>query len=68
MMVAIKNWKPGFNKVRFNKLMQEYAGCSLSEAKKNVDKLLGGEELHLAIEESRSEEFKALAKELGAEL
>ena len=68
MIVVIRNWKPGFNKVQFNKLLQEYADCTLSEAKVKVDNLLEGKELYVDVEQTKLEEFSALAQKLGAVL
>lgn len=67
-MITVTGWKPGFNKVQFNKLLRSHASLSLSEAKDKVDLLLKGGEVKVPVAQELEAEFCEKAKELGAVL
>ncbi len=41
--VCFTGWRPGFDKVRFNQLLRQTLGLSLSEARALVDAVLSNE-------------------------
>jgi hypothetical protein len=49
--VQITGWLPGFGKVAFTKLQQEYLGLSLSDAHQNTNHLLNGQVLVFGFED-----------------
>lgn len=66
--ITVQSWKPGFNKVQFNKLLRGHVGYSLSEAKFKIDQLLEGHQFEVNISSEGVEEFRARAEKLGAVL
>ncbi|MCP4120806.1 MAG: hypothetical protein GY751_03555 [Bacteroidetes bacterium] len=68
VMITIEGWNPDFNKVQFNKLLREYAGYSLSDAKSKVDQVLDGHDLEVDISAGKTEAFRVRAEKLGAVL
>lgn len=66
MTVIVSDWEKGFNKVQFNDLLRHYAGFSLGEAKKAVDRLLDHEPLKIEIaDEISAGEFLRRVNEIG---
>lgn len=49
MIVRICGWRKGFKKVSMNRLLREFSGMNLSEAKEAVDKILDGETLEIRL-------------------
>jgi hypothetical protein len=67
MTVTVSDWTTGFNKVRFNDLLRQYAGFRLGEAKRAVDRILDHEPLTIEIaDETAAGEFSRKAVEIGA--
>lgn len=64
--VLITGWKPGFNKVQFNRLIRECSGFGLAEAHRMVCSLTEGKVLSLEISNEKLDYFCKEAKELGA--
>ncbi len=65
--LILKGWKPGLKKISLSRLLQEYAGLSLSEAKGKVDSFLEGMPTTITLpSRAIAEEFVRQASELGA--
>ncbi|EIJ41226.1 hypothetical protein BegalDRAFT_0305 [Beggiatoa alba B18LD] len=47
LIIELTNWEVGLNKIKLTKLLQHYAGYSLSEAKHSVDAFLSGKVIKL---------------------
>jgi len=47
--IILKRWKPGLQKISFTTTLRVKAGLSLTSAKECVDRLLGGEEVVVAL-------------------
>ncbi|MCA8996546.1 MAG: hypothetical protein KDA80_06170 [Planctomycetaceae bacterium] len=62
--VLILGWKPGFQKVAMNHLLQAKAGLGLREAKAAVDDIL--EERPVVCQVRDAETFRLAAQQLGA--
>ncbi len=65
--VLLVGWQDGLQKVKLNKLLQQYCGMSLSSAKSAVDQLLEGGSVKCRLcEPSLRDEFLEEARSLGA--
>jgi hypothetical protein len=66
MVIIVKNWIEGFNKISFTKLLMKYCNLSLSEAKSITDRVLENEKVYLVFEnEFNSMEFIEHALKIG---
>ncbi len=50
LIIELTDWQTGLNKIKLTKLLQKYAGYSLSDAKHCVDAFLSGEVIKLDTE------------------
>jgi hypothetical protein len=67
MKVTVADWRAGFNKVKFDDLLREYAGLGLGDAKRATDRLLDHKPLEIEIaDEGGDSEFSRRAIEIGA--
>lgn len=65
--IRITGWRPGLRKVSLTRLLQQYAGFSLIEAKGGVDAVLEGSSLTIVfLTREIAEEFMQKATEMGA--
>ena len=65
--ILLVGWQSGLQKVKLNKLLQEYCGMSLAGAKRAVDQLLAGKQIECQLSEAGlREEFLKKARSLGA--
>ncbi len=56
--IRILNWKSGFNKVEFNKMLRQEFGHNIAEAKQIVDDILENNEVYLVYENIEEAESK----------
>jgi hypothetical protein len=64
--LELTEWRPGLKTVSLIKAVQKYACRSLSEAKTDVERFLGGETIVLEfLTEQSREAFRNKADELG---
>ncbi len=64
--VEFRDWKTGFKKVAFNRLLRERTGMSLSHAKQVVDQLLAENRVRVLVEsEDIAKSLRDECTELG---
>lgn len=64
--IIMKDWVEGLEKVSLTKLQREVLYLSLVESKRNVDKLLDGEEITIEISDNlHAEQFVLRARKIG---
>lgn len=63
--MLIDGWNAGFEKIKFMKLLQQEAGCSLAEAKHATDDILAGRPVRVSVPATRARDFAAEAVRLG---
>ena len=67
MRILITDWNIGLNKIGLTKAIRESTGLSLNEAKMLTDRVLGGEQVELLIQdEGKARSFIEEAAALGA--
>jgi len=62
--ISLIGWRKGLRKIQLVSLLRKHCGYTLSEAKRQVDKLLSGS--LVAIEIDESVEAQGIAKEIQA--
>jgi hypothetical protein len=63
--MVIDGWNAGFQKIKFTKLLQQEAGCTLAEAKHATDDILAGRPVRVSVPATRARDFAAEAVRLG---
>ncbi len=64
--VYLTGWRVGLRKVSLTKLLCEYTGCGLTQAKALVDSLLKGESFIVHLSDTAADTFFRKAMDLGA--
>lgn len=64
--VKLTGWRVGLKKISLAKTIQDAVGGSIFDAKKIVEKVLSGEDVHLEITDEAFEGFLENAKQAGA--